>query len=91
MEDHEYQKYYLERIFSSALIAPVFHRHPKYCINQFSDLIPYISYDDVMGYRYIIRGRPLMAEMNLYDFEAREIIAEYDSIDELVNAGWRLD
>lgn len=90
MEDHEYQKKNLERIFNGALLAPVFHRNPVYCINQFSDLIPYISYSDVMGDKYIIRGRP-KGEYNPYDTEEREIIAEYHSLDELVNAGWRLD
>ena len=91
MEEHKYQKYHLERIFNEVLFAPVFHRNPKYCINQFSDLIPYISYDDVMGYKYIIRGLPILAEPNHYDSEAREIIAEYKNLEELVNAGWRLD
>lgn len=90
MEDHEYQKKQLERIFNGALLAPVFHRHPDYCINQFAKLIPYISFDDVMDYKYIIRGRPT-GEHNPYDTEEREIIAEYHSLDELVNAGWRLD
>lgn len=91
MKDLEYQKYHLERIFSGWLFAPVFKHHPELCINQFEKSVPFISYDDVHDYNYIIRGRPLMAENNHFDSEPREIIAEYKSIDELVNAGWRLD
>jgi hypothetical protein len=88
--NNQNQKKYLEAIFNGALCAPVFARHPELCINQFSDSVPYISFNDVMAKRYIIRGRP-PGEYNPYDAKERGIIAEYQSIDELVNAGWRLD
>ena len=81
---------YFEAIFNYVLYAPVLEHHPGYCNRQFADLIPYIAYDDVMKSKYIIRGRP-HGENNRYDSEAREIIVEYENLDELVNAGWRLN
>jgi len=90
MEDKEYQKKNLEAIYSTASLAPVFHHNPKYCIGKFADLTPYISYNDVMNYKFIIRARP-DSEFNPYDSQEREIIAKYDSLESLVNDGWRLD
>jgi len=90
MEDKEYQKKNLESIYNAASMAPVFKPNPKYCTGKFADLIPYISYNDVMSYKYIIRGRPTN-EHNSFDAQEREIIAEYDSLENLVNDGWCLD
>ncbi len=90
MNDKDFQKKHIDLIFRDASMAPVFKTHPKYCTNQFSGLIPYICYDDVMEMKYIIRGRPL-GQANSFDYEKREIIVEYKSVDEMVNDGWRLD
>lgn len=90
MEDKEYQKKNLEAIISAASFAPVFKSNPKHCIGKFADLTPYISYDDVMNYKFIIRGRPI-GEHNSFDSQQREIIAKYDSLESLVDDGWRLD
>ena len=90
MEDYNYQKKLLQRIYSEASLAPVFKENPKYCFNQFADMMPYIAYKDILGNKYIIRGRP-SGIFNPYDSEERAIIAEYKSLDELVNDGWRLN
>ena len=90
MDDKEYQRKNIEAIYSAASMAPVFKQNSKYCINKFADLTPYISYNDVMSYKFIIRGRP-SGEQNSFDAQERDIIAEYDSIESLVNDGWRLD
>lgn len=89
-DDKEYQKKHLTDIYSFASMAPVFKRHLKYCTGIYEGCIPYISFDDVMNYRYIIRGRPTGIN-NRFDFEEREIIMEYETMDELINDGWRLD
>ena len=90
MEDKEYQQKNLEAIYSKASMAPVFKQNPKYCIGKFTDLTPYISYNDVMSNKYIIRGRP-SDEHNSFDAQEREIIVEYNSLESIVNDGWRLD
>ena len=89
MQDTIYQKMYFEAIFSCVLYAPVLEHHPEYCINQFSDSVPYISYDDIINSRYIIRGRS-SGDNDRFDSQARAIIIRYENLDDLVNAGWRL-
>jgi hypothetical protein len=90
MEDKDYQKKNLEAIYSAATFAPVFKKNPKHSLGRYAELIPYISYNDIIENKYIIRGRPL-GEHNSFDSEEREIIAEYDNIESLVSDGWRLE
>ena len=92
VEDNEiaYQMKNLKAIYKTANFAPVFKKNPKYCINDYAALTPYIAYDDIMHNRYIIRGR-LNGEFSSFDNEKSEIIAKYSNIDELVNDGWQLD
>ena len=84
MESKNYQKKHLETIYRDAAYTPVFRQNPKYSINQFSNLTPYISYNDVINNKFIIRGRPIDFYSS-YDSEEREIIVEYNSLDELIN------
>jgi hypothetical protein len=90
MDDKSYQKRNLEEIFGFATLAPVFHKHHKYSIGKFAEMTPYINYNDVMKYKYIIRAKPANS-LNVFDTEEREIIVEYKHLDELINDGWRLD
>jgi hypothetical protein len=84
--DFEYQKRNLEAIYSAASLAPVFKENTKFCINQFAGLMPYIAYGDVMANKYVIRAGSDYNDKS----ETNSVIVEYDSIDELVNDGWRL-
>lgn len=61
-------------------------RHPKYCTGKFANHVPFISYND-LTYKYIVRGR---CEHELCEDVADDIIAEYDSIESLINDGWRM-
>lgn len=90
MDDKSFQKRNLEKIFIEAMLAPVFHKHPKYNVGIFSEMTPYINYSDVMKYNYIIRAKPSNSH-NAFDIEDSEIIMEYSNLDDLVNDGWRLD
>ena len=90
MDDRSYQIKNIEYIFSTSSLAPVFKQNPKYSIGDLSGLTPYIAYDDVMSYNYIIRGRSLQEPINNFDNEKRIVIAEYDSIESMVDDGWRL-
>lgn len=79
-------------IYRDASLAPVFKSNPKHCKGEFADSVPYIAYGDVMDYKYIIRARPLLADTNGgFDYEERKVIVEYESIEALVDDGWRLD
>ena len=86
MNDTGYQKENLEAIYKAASLSPVFKSNPKY---NTGNLTPYISYNDIMANKYIIRIRPLEIQ-NSFDGGKREIVAEYESVEELVNDGWRL-
>ena len=86
MDDIDYQKENLEAIYKAASLSPVFKSNPKY---NTGNLTPYISYNDIMAYKYIIRARPLGTQ-NSFDAEERDIIAEYENINDLVKDGWRL-
>ena len=80
----------LKAIFQEASYAPLFKRNPKYCVRQFANLTPYISYDDLKNSRYIIRGSAIGTK-NANTSERRIVIVEYANIDELINDGWQLD
>jgi hypothetical protein len=71
-------------------MSPVFQLNSKYCTGKFADLIPYISYNNIRNNEHIIRARPL-GENNSFDSKERDIIIQYDSIEQLVKDGWRLD
>lgn len=81
----------LKEIFETASLAPVFRLNPKYCKDKFEKIIPYISYEDVLEHKFIIRARPLTNENNDYDIpDKHEIIIQYNNIEELIEDGWRL-
>lgn len=90
MDDKEYQKKNLQLIYRDASLAPVFHKNDKYCKGSFENIIPFIAYDDVMDNKYIIRARD-EGIINSFFSEKTEIVVKYESIDELVEDGWRLD
>lgn len=90
MNDQEYQKNNLENIFSGGLFAPFFKLNPKFPSKD--GCYPRIMYDDVMDYKYIIRWcEQGFLDNRFYSDLESEVIVEYQSIDELVNDGWRLD
>lgn len=81
------QKEILESYYNDATLAPIFKKNPKYCVNEFADLIPFIAYDDIMNYSFIIRGTQSIDNKS----ETNPVIVEYKSIDEIINDGWRLE
>lgn len=89
MNDREYQRHHLEKIYNDPLLAPFFKSNPKYCKDSLREMAPRIAYSDVMDHKYIIRWSP--HDPNTCWDENTEIIVEYKSIDEMVNDGWRLD
>ena len=90
IKDEESQKRSLKAIFLSPSFAPLFKRNPKHCVDKFADLTPYISYRDLVDNKLFIRGCPI-GFGNTSDSGQREIIAEYSSIDELIDDGWQLE
>jgi len=88
-KEKEYQKEHLKVIFDKIKFAPGF-RMLKRFERKFSKSIAYISYLDVRAKKYIIRARPI-GSYEMFDSKQREVIAEYESLDDLIKAGWILD
>lgn len=56
MDDKNQEKQNLERIYENGSASTVFHRNEKYCTGKFANIISFISINDVMDYKYIIRA-----------------------------------
>ncbi len=87
ISDKEYQAKNLERIFSDGALSPVLKRNPKYPIEEG---VPRIVYSDIMDYKFIIRHDKNFSGNSFWSEDA-DVIVTYNSIEELVNDGWRLD
>ena len=77
----------LERIYECALFAPIFRFNER-----FPDCkIPFINYNDIMDYKYIMREKDSLNLSNSMDCTEGRVIKEYGSLKELVWDGWTLD
>ena len=90
MDNKELQLKILKKIIGEASYAPIFKPNPKYCVNKFAGLTPYISCKDLKNNRIAIRGCPI-GHNKTYDSGYREIIIEYPDIENLINDNWILD
>ena len=78
-----------QQIFNDALFPVTLAPNPKYSIGKYETMTPYISYDDVLANRYRIRFLPSDAVPSYMEQEG-DIIAEYQSIDQILQDGWML-
>lgn len=87
MEDSEYQLITLRRIFEEARFAPIFKYNKKFNMQD-----GYISFNDVMEWKFTIRViSPEREWGNLFASEETEVIAQYETMEQLIADGWRLD
>ena len=86
--DREFQITNLRRIIDAASVSPVFRKNSKYSY----DGVARIGYDDVMAEKCILRCDDNFPESGHYWRGGdAPVIAAYNSIEELVDDGWRLD
>lgn len=78
---------HLERIFSEGSLSPIFRPNDKHETKG----VPRIAYSDVMGRKYAIRDADNSEIRNGFWDQKARIVAEYKSIEDLVNDGWTLD
>jgi hypothetical protein len=84
----EYQVKNLQQIFDEARFSPVFRENPKYNIEG----VARIDYDDIMNDRCIIKADKNFPDSgSFWVGKGAEIIAQYKSVQDLVDDGWRLD
>lgn len=86
MNDRDFEITNLKAIFDAVSCSPYFKPNPKYPTDPSSNL--YINYNDVMADRYIIR---CSSDYSPFNTAEGDIVAKYDSIEALVDNGWRLD
>lgn len=84
MNDKEYQLKTLDQVFMDAVYPIVFKNNPKYDIGQNT---AFIALSDIMNLNYILR------KSKSYDDKSdqNEIIVQYNSLQDIVEDGWRLD
>jgi hypothetical protein len=76
----------LARIFDEGARAPIFRAHPGHPVKG----VPRIAYGDVMDFKCVIRDDEGFSANPFWNEEAR-VVAQYATIEALVDDGWRLD
>ena len=80
----------LKEIYRTADFSPVFRTNEAFAF-EIGDDLPYISLDDVLEFRYIIRLLPEGTACTFPYTEKGPILKEYPSLEALANDGWVLD
>lgn len=83
---HQQQLRWLNEIFSKANYSPVFRPYDGVP----EGMVAYISLDDMLEYRYIIRMLP-MKEITQPMVAEGAVVAIYETAEALVADGWELD
>lgn len=90
-QEYDRQKRMLKNIYDAPQFAPQFYWNAKYKTEEMKDKVPYIGIQDLLDYKYVMCAMPKKeVEMILFEFGRREVVKEYNSLDELVEDGWRL-
>ena len=87
-----------QQAYDDALFSPLLKWNLKYKTKEFDGMAPYICINDICNYKYVVCAIP-DAEVTkmrheygmLQELNRRKVIVEYNSIEEMVEAGWRLD
>lgn len=80
----------LKEIYRTADISPVFRSNENLAL-EIGNNQPYISLDDVLENRYIIRLLPGGLAGTFPYTEKGPVLKEYPSLEALANDGWELD
>lgn len=88
----------LSEVYEEAMYAPLMRWNLKYKTGKFDGMTPYICINDICNYKYVVCAIPdeevdkwLQKSGALQEFSRRVVIKEYNSIEEMVEDGWRLD
>ena len=88
----------ISEVYEDAKYAPLLRWNLKFKTKQFDGMTPYICLNDICHHKYVVCAIPdrdvdkMFQEYGmLQEFSRREVIAEYNSIEEMVEDGWRLD
>lgn len=82
----------LTEVYDEAMYAPLLRWNLKYKTGNFDGMTPYICINDICDYKYVVCAIPdEEVTMMLQERFRRKVIAEYNSIEEMVEDGWQLD
>jgi hypothetical protein len=87
-EDQWFQKRELQLIALHGRFSPVFRRNRKYELGE--DCVAFIARDDLIAGRICVRKTDDLDSLGDGGAD-RDLVAMYESLDELVRDGWRLD
>lgn len=81
-----------KQVYDDAMYAPLLRWNPKYRTKKFAGMTPYICINDICDYNYVVCAIPdEEVTMMLSERFRRNVIAEYGSVEEMVEDGWILD
>ncbi len=80
---------YFKSAFDSATHPIILKSNPKYG-DKLHGMLPYICYDDVMDYNCVIKAYPKDGVPSFSSTDG-EVVCKYDSIEDMVGDGWRID
>ena len=86
-----------KEVYEDAMYAPLLKWNLKYKTEDFDGMTPYICIKDICDYNCVVCAIPneevdkQLPQGPLQELSRRKVIAEYNSIEEMVKDGWRLD
>ena len=81
-----------KQVYDDAMYAPLLRWNIKFKTAQLNGMTPYICINDICNYKYVVSAIPdEEVTMMLQERFRRNVIAEYNSLEEMVEDGWRLD
>lgn len=81
-----------KQVYDDATYAPLLRWNPKYKTKVFEGMTPYICIKDICDYNYVVCAIPDgEVTMMLQEMNRRNVIKQYEKLEEMVEDGWRLD
>lgn len=92
MDDRDFQINTIKKLYKIMYTRIHFHANSKYPSKKANGSLTtfYIGFDDMLDYKYVIR-QCMSDELGGYDDKNDPVIATYQSAEEIVDDGWRLD
>lgn len=78
--------------YDSPIVSPQLHWNPKYLTPKLENYTPIIAINDLVNYQYVVCAIPneKVEFMLMQLSRTADVIAQYDSLEEMVRDGWRM-
>lgn len=89
--EHARQKKLFLEHYNSPICSPRLHWNEEYLTEELEGTVPYISIQDLVDHHYVICAIPKEETGSMMcELKRRTVVAEYETLDELVADGWRM-